>query len=85
MVPFYPFFGYGFPYDITNPKKGALMIIWLPGYQVGLSEIACLPRKETALPPLALGPIVHVVPRLPDPKPLNKELKDLKSRRLNGV
>ena len=23
------FFGYGFPYEITNPKKGALIILWL--------------------------------------------------------
>ena len=30
----YPFFGSGFPYKITNPKRGALVIIWLLGYQV---------------------------------------------------
>ena len=29
VVPFTLFFGYGFPYKITNPKKGALIVIWL--------------------------------------------------------
>ena len=29
-----PFFGSGFPYTATNPKQGALIVIWLRGYQV---------------------------------------------------
>ena len=33
VVPFTLFFGYGFPYKVTNPKKGALIIRWLPGCQ----------------------------------------------------
>ena len=33
VVPFYPFFQ-GFPYKIANPKKGALVIIWLLGYHL---------------------------------------------------
>ena len=33
VVPFTLFFGSGFPYKIPNPKKGALIIIWLLGYQ----------------------------------------------------
>ena len=32
MVPFTLFFVYGFPYKIANPKKGALIIIWLLGF-----------------------------------------------------
>ena len=33
MVPFTFFFGYGFPYKIANPRKGALTIIGFLGYQ----------------------------------------------------
>ena len=28
------FFCSGFPYKVTNPKKGALIVIWLLGYEV---------------------------------------------------
>ena len=31
----FPCFAARFPYKATNPKKGALTIRWLPGYQVG--------------------------------------------------
>ena len=34
----FPFFGSGFPYRITNPKKGDLIRIWLLGYQVLLKN-----------------------------------------------
>ena len=34
VVPFTLCFGDGFPYNITNPNKGALIVIWLLGYQV---------------------------------------------------
>ena len=27
------FFGYGFPYKVTNLKKGALIVVWVLGYQ----------------------------------------------------
>ena len=31
-APFFPFLGSRFPDKATNPKKGALIIIWLLGY-----------------------------------------------------
>ena len=42
VVPFtilYLFFGYWFPDKRTRPKKGALIIIWLLGYQGGQQGI----------------------------------------------
>ena len=50
VVPFAPFFGSGFPYKVTNPKQGALIIIWLLGYEkrlrvlVGLIVHLFMPR-----------------------------------------
>ena len=32
VVPFFPFFGSRFLYKVTNPKKGALIMIWVLGY-----------------------------------------------------
>ena len=33
VVPFALSSGYGFPHKVTIPKKGALVIIWVLGYQ----------------------------------------------------
>ena len=33
VVPFTFFFCYGFPYKVATPKKGALIVIWLLGYE----------------------------------------------------
>ena len=34
VVPFLLLLGSGFPCKVTNPQKGALIVIWLLGYQV---------------------------------------------------
>ena len=34
MVPFTLFFVYGFPSEVTNPKKGALIVLWLLGCDI---------------------------------------------------
>ena len=34
VVPFCPFYGSRFPYDVTNPIKGTLIMLWLLGNQV---------------------------------------------------
>ena len=39
MVPFFPVLGSRFPYKVANPKKGALIIVWLLGYQVLLNAL----------------------------------------------
>ena len=39
-----PFFGSRFPYKVTNPNKGALVKIWLLGYQ---DYLKCI--KEVAM------------------------------------
>ena len=48
VVPFTLFWGSRFPYKVTNPKRGALIRIWLLGYEVG---------KHQALKPSTLNPM----------------------------
>ena len=47
LVPFTLFFGYGSPYKVTNPKKGALIKIWLLGYQ-GVYHGQSVPRQASS-------------------------------------
>ena len=50
----YPFV-YGFPHKITNPKKGALIIIWLLGYHAAQLQVRSTLALYWSGDPTSLG------------------------------